>query len=259
MSKKTSLTIEVKTTLNTNSKLIQKQGTESDVNEQELLNPLAKFALGLNNSIQPLLETATNVTETSAAEILNVTTNTVNNEKPSPPSKDRFKCSKCSRSFKTRSHYDYHIKVHNDIKAFGCEVCGKRFITKQAMQKHGFVHNRGNLGNFVCSICNKQFQTKQNLFNHLNTHNKNKPYKCEKCQKFFAEKSTLSKHLTTHSKVRKYSCCLCNKTFTQAGSKQKHIKKFHSLNVSEYGGFLPALGAEVVANELQYLESTFMT
>jgi len=41
--------------------------------------------------------------------------------------------------------------------------------------------------------------------------------------------------------------------FFQASSRQRHEKKMHASH-NPFGGFLPALGAEVVARELVLLE-----
>merc|ERR1719205_171757 len=67
-------------------------------------------------------------------------------------------------------------------------------MNQQGLQKHIETVHEG-LKKYFCNICGKKFTRPQGLQYHtLHTHEKRKDHKCELCGKFFAEKMALKKH-----------------------------------------------------------------
>ncbi|XP_002128017.2 uncharacterized protein LOC100185683 [Ciona intestinalis] len=221
--------------------------------DRETLDPnqLANFAMNLKPGT--LCNYTTGVDH---IQQIKPTKDNIGNDKISIKQIEHWICPKCKVVFETRGKFEYHKRMHKErvFKRFSCSICAKLFPTKQSLQVHSIVHTQPQDRPFSCKTCSKTFQTKQNLQNHMNIHLDIKPFKCKKCNLSFREQSTLTKHLSTHTKEKHHSCSTCNMKFSQASSLQRHVTKFHQ-NFDNFSGFLPALGAEIVANQLMLLEN----
>ena len=62
------------------------------------------------------------------------------------------------------------MKIHDESKAFKCDVCLKLFSCKSRLEAHYRTHTGEKP--FACQICDKKFATKSNLTSHLNFHAK---------------------------------------------------------------------------------------
>ena len=52
--------------------------------------------------------------------------------------------------------------------AHACDVCDKRYTTKQSLQRHrATVHAVGEALTFKCDVCSREFNVKSNLFAHI--------------------------------------------------------------------------------------------
>ena len=59
-----------------------------------------------------------------------------------------------------------------------CDICGKSFSKKFALNRHKQLHNNEK---YSCATCEKVFETKQYLEVHVLTHNPTKSFECDKC------------------------------------------------------------------------------
>ena len=119
------------------------------------------------------------------------------------------------------------MKVHDESKAFKCNVCLKLFSTKRELKRHYRTHTGEKP--FACQICDKKFAQKETLTRHQVTHRDDRPFKCTICPegKCFKTKDGLRNHMLFHYEP-KFSCIYCHhKSYTRCNLKaheKTHIK-----------------------------------
>ena len=64
------------------------------------------------------------------------------------------------------------MKVHDESRAFKCDVCLKLFSNKRELGLHYRTHTGEKP--FACQICDRKFACKSNLSTHLKLHAKGK-------------------------------------------------------------------------------------
>ena len=79
--------------------------------------------------------------------------------------------------FNQNSNLKNHLPIYNDEKPHICEICNKRYFSKDGLNMHllalaGEKH-------YVCKISNKMFSQKNN---YLLTHAGEKPHVCDTCK-----------------------------------------------------------------------------
>ena len=84
--------------------------------------------------------------------------------------KKEFPCSKCSKVFKRKDHFDVHFRTHSGERPFACQLCPKRFTQKGHLQRHIRTHGRsqpqGADGLFHCTVCDRGFTRAGNMRKH---------------------------------------------------------------------------------------------
>ncbi|CAH0404342.1 unnamed protein product [Chilo suppressalis] len=174
-----------------------------------------------------------------------------------------FKCSDCSKVIHNFRMFVNHVRMHNKLLRYCCEICNKRFTrsaymkkhcslvhkdtyvttcincglvfdTQEQMQEHLLVYAKGikkraikreNLDtDLKCQHCNKEFKSKSNLQQHKLVHtNRSRDFSCHVCGKMFFTKGTLSTHMTTHEDTKPFKCDICSMAFRARGNLQSHI------------------------------------
>lgn len=77
-----------------------------------------------------------------------------------------------------------HIRVHEDVRKYMCDVCGKRFRSQSHMTYHRYAHFDER--NFACDQCPQAFKSPHILRTHKNTvHSSVYKYECEQCGRKF--------------------------------------------------------------------------
>ena len=67
----------------------------------------------------------------------------INNEslfRKSNNAERKYGCLMCKKSFKWRSHWKSHQRIHTGERPFHCEICGKTFTRSDGLQCHKKVH-----------------------------------------------------------------------------------------------------------------------
>lgn len=102
---------------------------------------------------------------------------------------ERFK----TQHFGQKSKLERHLQTHDGYMPFECEICGKRFITKDQRRNHQATHL--NLQAWVCAECGKSFNAPTSLKTHMNIHTGRKPHHCWMCGHRDGDSSNFSKHM----------------------------------------------------------------
>lgn len=77
-----------------------------------------------------------------------------------------------------------HIRCHEDVRKYMCDVCGKRFRSQSHMTYHRYAHFEAR--NFGCDQCPQKFKSPHILRTHKNTvHSLVFKYECETCGRKF--------------------------------------------------------------------------
>ncbi|XP_061710298.1 zinc finger protein 677-like [Cydia pomonella] len=172
-----------------------------------------------------------------------------------PPSRGRYACSDCGKTFSQLRNFKYHMSVHRGTREFAasCAVCGKTFNDRGYLSSHMKIHrNRKEykcsqcpksfnqrvaynmhvrihtgVKPHVCPTCGKAFSRKMLLKQHQRTHSGERPYACPHCEKRFADRSNMTLHLRLHTGVKPFKCPMCPKSFTKKHHLKSHVN-FHT-------------------------------
>ncbi|XP_059611777.1 zinc finger and SCAN domain-containing protein 12-like [Phlebotomus argentipes] len=142
-----------------------------------------------------------------------------------------FSCTHCPETFSTYPKiYHHHKTQHPDkpkpLSPFQCDICGAFALRLYALKRHMLVHT--DYAPFACEICQKRFRTRQKLTEHQRKHipksERDDKYKCNICQKKFTFRQSLKKHeRLQHTNNRKlFPCNICGGKFISETSLQKH-------------------------------------
>ncbi|XP_022085829.1 uncharacterized protein LOC110976663 [Acanthaster planci] len=141
----------------------------------------------------------------------------------------KHKCPHCDKSFLHLSYAKLHIStIHKEKPAYQCSTCQKPFYFKTTFLRHLNCHKNEEMGiNFDCEVCGKRFLDKNALNSHKRTHSKDNPFKCEFCDKSFFHQSLLLRHRNMHTKETEYKCPHCDRVFYRKGGLTYHIASIH--------------------------------
>ncbi|CAH2093006.1 unnamed protein product [Euphydryas editha] len=151
---------------------------------------------------------------------------------------NKMNCDICNKKFHSKEYLEMHMSVHNIDKVvvgkqdkslpYTCVYCNRKFARPHEKVKHERIHTGEKPHS--CLICGKSFRVSYCLTLHMRTHTGARPYACPHCNKRFKAHSVYNHHLLTHSEVRAYKCPFCPKAFKTsvqlAGHKNSHTKPF---------------------------------
>ncbi|XP_017862528.1 PREDICTED: zinc finger protein 714 [Drosophila arizonae] len=110
-----------------------------------------------------------------------------------------YVCPYCGVGKTTRQEWSKHILTHTQEKMFKCQICDHATHTKRALDNHvKIVHEK--IRNYACQYCGKTFGKSHACKIHEMTHTGEKRCECKVCGKKFLYTESLTKHLKIHEK-----------------------------------------------------------
>lgn len=107
-----------------------------------------------------------------------------------------------------------------------CEICSRIFANSRTLSKHvKTVHNR--IKPFICNVCGRKSARKSTWIVHMRQHTGERPYQCKSCLFKASDPSVLKKHEMRHSNTSSYKCNLCEYSAIQSSSFKNHMKLYH--------------------------------
>ena len=148
-------------------------------------------------------------------------------------------CTECGRTFNRMEILAIHERAHTRNTLNKCDICGKSFLLKSALNKHYHEHrtpsgDTGRRGSH-CSVFsdNKRnqclesstFTTKPRPWGQTGK----KSYGCTLCSKMFNNSYRLRYHMRRHSSEKPYECNICKKRIKYKPNLNRHVKN-HTIN-----------------------------
>lgn len=122
-----------------------------------------------------------------------------------------------------------HMKIHNDIRPYQCNLCDSKFRTKFQILRHQQAHKRRAI---VCNMCERKFYWFETFSIHMKKCHPidekcKKPlsYKCRYCKSKYSYEQELQAHELIH---RPYECKHCNESFQDLNQLEEHHYMEHS-------------------------------
>ncbi|XP_068197184.1 zinc finger protein 11-like isoform X2 [Antennarius striatus] len=152
-----------------------------------------------------------------------------------------FKCSHCGEGFPGLGELKQHQRVDHD-KPYGCEQCGRSFISPRCLSKHQQRHleagptgrreaakkasvkaayPRGRLTH-NCPLCGRSFKYRFEFLEHQRFHTAVKPYRCSQCGKAFRSEAHLSAHRKRKCPGAAHVCTRCGSLFRSLHERVRH-------------------------------------
>ena len=110
-----------------------------------------------------------------------------------------YRCSACGEECASAADLIVHLLTHSG-KPFKCAICAERYSCEQDLRTHYRCH-------YGCSVCGIRFETKQALDRHLGEHDKvsdacfdDELFQCTICKKHYPSKQLLHEHYLSHYK-----------------------------------------------------------
>lgn len=136
-----------------------------------------------------------------------------------------YQCDVCGRCFANKGTRNDHRRIHTGERPYICHTCGKAFPTPNSIYIHRRIHT--DYFPHQCTSCDKRFRRRQQLIHHIRTHTGEKPHACDLCGKRFGVKDEVTRHKLTHSNEKPHACSICGLCFGQKRYLKNHMKTHH--------------------------------
>ncbi|XP_055297355.1 zinc finger protein ZFP2-like isoform X2 [Sitodiplosis mosellana] len=153
-----------------------------------------------------------------------------------------FECYMCHKKISSKMSLLSHIlRKHDrgDMWKYGCETCGKRFVSKSECKSHNNIAHLklSAVRNFLCATCGRACPDRYRLKQHEMIHTGEKPLKCsiEGCDQYFRYSTSLMLHLKNHRGEKRYQCKIngCTEQFGGVRGYKKHQLNVHGISMTK--------------------------
>lgn len=136
-----------------------------------------------------------------------------------------FVCDVCGRMFSNNTGLKWHMITHTGAKNYSCDDCGSAFSRLTILKNHKFrAHGKAPKQPLTCEVCGMQFLQESRLRNHMAKHMK-ESHSCPHCDKVFAHKNNLTTHIKgIHEQNKNYECQYCSRRFGNSYNLKVHIR-----------------------------------
>lgn len=134
---------------------------------------------------------------------------------------------RCQETFNCGYKLNVHLRRHENIRPFVCDICTKSFFDKAYLVEHmRRIHMTELLAEYSCDKCSKVFSLKAKLRIHQRNHSESaRKHVCKVCDKKFITREKLTRHELVHSDSRPYVCSLCSNGYKSSYALKNHMKK----------------------------------
>ncbi|XP_075145546.1 uncharacterized protein LOC142220344 [Haematobia irritans] len=132
-----------------------------------------------------------------------------------------FMCNICGNVYSKKPLFQYHMRMHSDVKPYQCEICSKSYRIMSDLRNHMYRHTGERP--FKCKFCDRHFMDRSSRHRHERVHTNSRPYTCNVCNKSFTYSAILKNHMKLHTGEKDYICAVCNKSFTLAHQLKAHM------------------------------------
>ncbi|XP_065086584.1 zinc finger protein 391-like isoform X2 [Ochlerotatus camptorhynchus] len=138
----------------------------------------------------------------------------------------QFKCEKCNRSFQTEQILRTHRRLHDRVE---CPICKKSLSNVYTLKSHmSGVHNDER--KFICDVCGKDFKSREALNSHSVLHTglkREDGARCEICHTWISRKKQLRRHMIEIHQAKEVTCGICHKVYPNEKSLTTHKGRVH--------------------------------
>ncbi|PIK44867.1 hypothetical protein BSL78_18252 [Apostichopus japonicus] len=116
---------------------------------------------------------------------------------------------------------------HNGTKAYLCEYCGK-VLSQGTRKRHLQTHTSDRERNNVCEICGKRFYSREGLRHHGETHDAKRTFNCRYCDMQYKTMYGRTLHERKHFAIHVEKCGKCGEHFKNLDDLKTHAKAIHN-------------------------------
>lgn len=137
----------------------------------------------------------------------------------------RFKCDICVRKFTTKQNLDIHMNVAHKGLKLKCDGCNYECKNKSNLEKHKQKVHQGIT--FPCEDCSYVGSTNNKLREHIRVKHEGYKYICDQCNHWTTDASSLKHHKNSKHDTRTFPCTKCKYIGNTLKDLRKHTKIMH--------------------------------
>lgn len=139
-----------------------------------------------------------------------------------------FKCEKCPQSFLKENSLKSHLKLHDRVN---CSICNKTLSNIYNLKGHMSIMHNTEERQFICDVCGKEFKSRGAMDSHSVVHKeltREDGARCEICNVWISRKNRLRRHMVEIHESKETECDVCHKTYPNMKAMVNHRRNIHS-------------------------------